>query len=98
MAMATGAERERIATQADALAEKTGDARFAHAAGILRGQRAGRPAADDTAALAFAESLIDAGLARSRNAACKRSATMYSPRGDKIDITRARLARKLRLK
>ena len=98
MMVNTRAARERIATMADELAVKTGDARFAHASGILRGKPAGRPPADDGAALAFAESLIDAKLVRSRNAACRRAATMYSPTSDKMDIIRARLVRKLRLK
>jgi hypothetical protein len=95
MMVNTRAARERIATQADELAAKTGDTRFAHAAGILRGQLAGRPPADDGAALAFAESLIEAGLAKSKNQACKRAATMYSPDRQKVNATRARLARKL---
>ena len=94
----TGAERARIAALAAELAEVTGDMRFRLAAGVLRGKRGGRPPIDDLAALAFAESLIDAGLTRSRNAACRRAASMYSAGRDKIDITRARLARKLRRK
>jgi hypothetical protein len=81
----TGAERARIAALAAELAKTTGDMRFSLAAGVLRGKRGGRPPADDTAALAFAESLIVAGLARSRNAACKRAASMYSHAGSEID-------------
>ncbi len=49
----------RFAAQADELAEATGDTRFAHAAGVLRGKRAGRRAVDDTEALVFAESLLE---------------------------------------
>ncbi len=88
--------RARIAALADELAKATGDERFRRAAGVLRGKRAGRRAVDDSEALAFAESLLDAGLVRSKNAACTRSAIMYSPTSLAIDATRARLMKKFR--
>ena len=86
--------RARVAALADELAKATGDTRFAHAAGVLRGKRAGRPATDDTAALEYAESLLAAGLVRSKNAACTRAAVLYSPTSLAIDATRARLMKK----
>ncbi len=88
--------RARLATLAERAGEATGDERFPRAAGVLRGKPAGRRAVDDTDALAFAESLFDAGLARSRNAACTRAAIMYSPTSIAIDATRARLLKKFR--
>ena len=94
----TATERARISEVCEELAAQTGDDRFARAAGVLKGKPAGRPAADDNAALAFAESLFDAGLAKSKNQACKRAASMYSTTGDKTDVIRARLVRKLRRK
>jgi len=92
------AHRKRIATTCLALAKRTGDDRFARAAGVLHGRRAGRPAIDDGPALAFATSLLDAGLARSTNAACQRAALMYSPTQAEVNATRARIAKKLRRK
>ena len=86
--------RARVADLADELAEQFGDPRFAHAAGILRGKPGGRPEKDDEAALAYAESLFEAGFEPSKNAACVRAATMYSPTRIEIDATRARLAKK----
>ena len=86
--------RARVADLADEWAEQFGDPRFAHAAGILRGKPGGRPEKDDEAALAFAEALLGAGLVGSKNAACVRSAIVYSPTRIEIDATRARLARK----
>ena len=86
--------RDRIAALADRAGAATGDERFRRAAGVLRGKRAGRRAVDDTEALAFAESLLDAGLVRSKNAACTRSAIMYAPTSIAIDATRARLMKK----
>ncbi len=88
--------RDSLATLADRLGEATGDERFPRAAGVLRGKQAGRRAVDDSEALAFAESLLDAGLVRSKNAACTRSAIMYSPTSLAIDATRARLLKKFR--
>ncbi len=86
--------RARIAALADELAKATGDERFRRAAGVLRGKQAGRRAVDDTEALAFAESLLDAGLVRSKNDACIRAAVLYSPTSLAIDATRARLMKK----
>ena len=86
--------RARIAALADELAKATGDERFRRAAGVLRGKQAGRRAVDDSEALAYAESLFDAGLVRSRNAACTRAAIIYSPTSIAIDATRARLMKK----
>ena len=88
--------RTRLAALADRAGAATGDERFPRAAGVLRGRPAGRPAADDSEALEFAESLLDAGLVRSKNAACTRSAIMYSPTSLAIDATRARLMKKFR--
>jgi len=85
---------DRLAALADRAGEATGDERFPRAAGVLRGKPAGRPAADDSEALAFAESLFDAGLVRSKNAACTRAAIMYAPTCLAIDATRARLLKK----
>ncbi len=90
--------RARIAELSDELAEATGDTRFAHAAGILRGKPAGRPATDDRAALAYAEAILDAGLVGSRNAACTHAAIMYSATNIAIDATRARLMKKFKRK
>jgi hypothetical protein len=86
--------RARLATLADKSGAATGDERFRRAAGILRGKRAGRRAVDDSEALAFAESLLDAGLVRSKNDACIRAAVLYSPTSLAIDATRARLMKK----
>lgn len=94
----SAAARERLAARADELAKATGDTRFAHAAGVLRGKRAGRPATDDDAAIEYAESLMAGGLARSKNHACRRAASMYSKTNAEADATRARLVRKLRRK
>jgi len=82
----------------DHLAKLTGDPRFRHAEGVLRGRRAGRPAIDDGPALEYAAKLIDAGLVRSVNAACLRAALMYSPTRAEFDAMRHRLAKKLRHK
>ena len=86
--------RARISEVCEELLAQTGDDRFARAAGVLRGKQGGRPETDDAAALAFAEALLDAGLASSKNAACVRAATMYSPTRIEFDATRARLAKK----
>lgn len=86
--------RARLAALADKSGEATGDERFRRAAGVLRGKQAGRRAVDDSEALEFAESLFDAGLVNSRNAACTRAAVLYSPTSFAIDATRARLMKK----
>lgn len=90
----TDAARERLAAEAARLAAETGDSRFAAAAGMLRGRRAGRPPADDGDPLALAASLLAAGLARSRHDAAKRAAALYFPMT--IKTATARLHRKLR--
>ncbi len=86
--------RARLAALADKSGAATGDERFARAAGVLRGKPAGRRAVDDAEALAYAEAMLDAGLARSKNAACTQAAIMYSPTSIAIDATRARLLKK----
>jgi hypothetical protein len=86
--------RARISEVCEELLAQTGDDRFARAAGVLRGKPGGRPEKDDEAALAYAESLFEAGFEPSKNAACVRAATMYSPTRIEIDATRARLAKK----
>ena len=48
----------------------TGDDRFARAAGVLRGKRAGRGEIDDTAALAMARRLLETGAASTKSDAC----------------------------
>ena len=83
-----------MAAEAEAEAEATGDERFARAAGVLRGDPAGRRPVDDKAALAYAESLFDAGLVSSRNAACIQAAIRYAPSDNAFDATKARLLRK----
>ena len=93
----TGAERERISAICTKLAKTTGDARFSRAAGILAGKHIGRRAIDDGPALGMAQSLVDAGLVRSRNAACIRAARFYAPTCG-VDAMRARLMKKLRTK
>lgn len=89
--------RAEIARTLDRLGLETGDVRFRHAAGVLRGGKAGRRPRDDDAALALAESWLAAGLAPTRNAACLRAAQYYAP-PQQIEATRARLMRKFRTK
>lgn len=68
----------RGAARLDALAAEHGDPRLRRAAGILRGGLGGRPAVDDSEPLALAQSLLAAGLARSRHAAARRAARLYA--------------------
>jgi len=88
--------RARVAEICEELAEATGDDRFARAAGALRGKPAGRPATNDGPALAYARSMLAAGLARSKNRACAKAAAIYARRTVDIDSTRARLMKKLK--
>jgi len=85
--------RARIAKLMDKEGADNGDERFRRAAGVLRGKRAGRPAVDDTEALAYAVDLVNGGC--SRNNACIQVAIMYSPKPHAFDATKARLLRKL---
>lgn len=70
-----------------------GDGRFATAAAHLRGNKAGRRKINDTAALAYAESLLATGVAKSVHDACLRSAVMYAPE-HQVDTVRDRLRKK----
>ena len=79
----------------DHMAHLTSDPRFKHARAILSGAPIGRRLIDDSQALLMAHSLVDAGLVKSRNAACIRAAKFYAP-SNQVDSMRARLMRKLR--
>lgn len=81
----------------DHLAEGTGDARYRHASGILRGKPAGRPAIDDDAALRLADNLLATGSVTSRRAACLTAAKFYAS-SHQVEAMRDRLQRKLRQK
>ena len=86
--------RARHAAHLEKVGAATGDERYRRAAGVLRGKPAGRRAVDDTEALAFAESLLDAGLVRSKNKACIEAAKIYAPTEIAFDAMRARLLKK----
>ena len=86
--------RARLAALADKFGAATGDERFARAAGVVRGNPAGRRKVDDSEALEYAESLFDAGLVHSKNAACIEAAKIYAPSELAFDATRARLMKK----
>jgi hypothetical protein len=77
----------------DYLGKLTGDGRFRQARGILQGRPIGRRVIDDEQALEMAASLVDAGLAKSKNAACIRAAKHYAPPWG-VNAMRARLMRK----
>lgn len=95
--MNTDAIRERVAVLLGDLAELTGDGRFRHAAGIVIGRKAGRPACDDAAALRLAHALVASRTARSRRAACTTAAKIYG-KGHAVDAMRDRLQKKMRQK
>ena len=76
------------------LGRVTGDPRFSHAAGILRGGKAGRPELDDAAALGLARRLIAEGAAKSRRNACEIAATFYADHAE-TNAMIGRLQRKL---
>jgi len=84
--------RARIAKLMEKAGADDGDERWRRAAGVLRGKRAGRPAVDDTEALAYAVDLFNGGC--SKNKACIQTAIMYSPKTLAFDATKARLLRK----
>ena len=86
--------RTRHAAQLEKVGADTGDERYRRAAAMLRGKPAGRPAVNDTVALAYAESLLDAGLVRSKNKACIEAAKIYAPTELAFDAMRARLLTK----
>ncbi len=84
---------ERLASACDGIAALTADARFRRAAGILRGKRIGRRAADDGEALEMARAFLKAGLARSKSAAIRRAAVLMAA-PNTIEATARRLAKK----
>ena len=93
----TSALRESMAALACERFKLTGDPRFAHAAGVLRGKRGGRPPTDDTEGLTLAKNLLTLGAARSPHDACVQAVTiLFSPDDIKIDAKIKRLSRKLK--
>jgi len=93
---AAGEMRAALARYCEAMHDLTADGRWRSAAGMLRGGRAGRPAVDDAAAIAFARQLLSTGMAKSLNRACAISAQMHAPTSAKVEAMRDRLRRKLR--
>ncbi len=85
--------RAHVANLCDKWGAASGDERWRRAAGALRGKRSGRHEIDDTAPLAFAAELVDAGL--SRNSACIQAAIRYEPKELAIDAMKARLLTKI---
>jgi hypothetical protein len=85
--------RTALAALCRSLAERSGDARFSVAAGILAGGRPGPRPVDDAAPLALVRSLLKSGLARSTHSACNRAVTLYAAPGAEDAMAR-RLRRK----
>ena len=87
--------RRSSAEMLDVLAAETNDSRFRIAAGILRGAKGGRKPVDDAGALAYAEAQLEAGLVKSRHAACRRAAWLFADSDeDEASVVR-RLMRKI---
>lgn len=80
-----------------AFGDLTGEQCFEDAARRLIGPRPGRRPVDDSAALDYAKSLLEAKLASSPYAACSRAAVLYSG-NQQIATTRERLRKKFRAK
>ncbi|QBK30775.1 hypothetical protein [Roseitalea porphyridii] len=73
------------------------DGRFASAAAMLRGERAGRRPVDDARPLAYAERLLRTGVAGSANRAAEMAAAYFATESG-FEATRDRLRKKLRTK
>jgi hypothetical protein len=89
------AERMAYAATLDEMAKSTGDARYARAAGALRGKPGGRPPCDDSAALRQMRDLIACGTASGIEQAA-RFVSRTVPGQHSTAATAARLAMKYR--
>jgi hypothetical protein len=86
---------EAVAAELEQLADRTGDPAYRRAArSLCQQQSRGRPAVDDTEAIAEALAIFEAGQARTLNSALRQVARTMAPR-EQVDGIAERLRRKI---